>query len=51
MKLLRFQAWLAGVWTGLIVATGGLAAPSLFMVLERQMAGKGFRLGDGCLPA
>ena len=40
MKLLRFQTWLAGVWMGLIVATGGLAAPSLFMVLERELAGK-----------
>jgi hypothetical protein len=40
MKLLRFQTWLAGVWVGLIVATGGLAAPSLFMVLERELAGK-----------
>ena len=40
MKLLRFQTWLAGMWTGLIVATGGLAAPSLFTVLERELAGK-----------
>ena len=40
MKLLRFQTWLAGVWVGLIVATGGLAAPSLFMTLERELAGK-----------
>jgi hypothetical protein len=40
MKLLRFQAWLAAVWTGIILACGGLAAPSLFMVLEREMAGK-----------
>lgn len=40
MKLLRFQAWLAAVWTGMILACGGLAAPSLFMVLEREMAGR-----------
>jgi hypothetical protein len=39
MKLLRFQSWLAALWTGLIVAVGGLAAPSLFMVLDRQLAG------------
>jgi hypothetical protein len=39
MKLLRFQSWLAALWTGLIVAVGGLAAPSLFTVLDRQLAG------------
>jgi hypothetical protein len=41
MKLLRFQAWLAGLWAGMIIAVGGVAAPSLFMVLERELAGKG----------
>ena len=41
MKLLRFQAWLAGLWAGMIVAVGGVAAPSLFMVLERELAGRG----------
>ena len=41
MKLLRFQAWLAGVWAGMILAVGGVAAPSLFMALEREFAGKG----------
>lgn len=40
MKLLRFQTWLAAVWAGMMLAVGGLAAPSLFAVLERQMAGK-----------
>lgn len=40
MKLLRFQAWLAATWTGVMLAVGGLAAPSLFMVLERELAGK-----------
>ena len=41
MTLLRFQAWLAGVWAGMIIAVGGVAAPGLFMALEREMAGKG----------
>ena len=41
MKLLRFQSWLAGLWAGMVLAVGGVAAPSLFMVLEREMAGKG----------
>ncbi|TAK96700.1 MAG: DUF4149 domain-containing protein [Aquabacterium sp.] len=40
MKLLRFQSWLAATWTGVMLAVGGLAAPSLFMVLERELAGK-----------
>jgi hypothetical protein len=40
MKLLRFQTWLAGVWFGLIASAGGLAAPGLFSVLERELAGK-----------
>ncbi|HEX5312305.1 DUF4149 domain-containing protein [Aquabacterium sp.] len=40
MKLLRFQAWLAATWTGVMLAVGGVAAPSLFMVLERELAGK-----------
>lgn len=39
--LLRLQSWLAGVWAGMVIAVGGLAAPGLFMVLEREMAGKG----------
>ncbi len=41
MKLLRLQTLLGGLWAGMTVAVGGIAAPSLFMVLERQMAGKG----------
>ncbi|RTL32259.1 MAG: DUF4149 domain-containing protein [Burkholderiales bacterium] len=40
MKLLRFQAWLAAVWAGAMLAVGGLAAPSLFMVLDRHLAGQ-----------
>lgn len=39
-KLLRFQAWLAAVWAGVILAVGGIAAPALFMGLERELAGK-----------
>jgi hypothetical protein len=40
MKLLRFQAWLAATWAGVMLAVGGLAAPGLFSVLERELAGK-----------
>lgn len=40
MKLLRFQSWLAGVWAGVVMAIGGLAAPGLFSVLERELAGR-----------
>ncbi len=40
MRLQRFQSWLAAVWAGIMLAVGGLAAPSLFMVLERQLAGQ-----------
>jgi Domain of unknown function (DUF4149) len=40
-KLLRFQTWLAAAWAGMILAVGGLAAPSLFAVLERSQAGMG----------
>lgn len=39
MKLLRFQSWLAGVWAGVIIAVGAVAAPTLFATLERPMAG------------
>lgn len=41
MNWLRVQAWLAGLWAGMVVAVGGIAAPSLFAVLERQTAGQG----------
>jgi len=41
MKLLRFQSWLAGLWAGALLSIGGIAAPSLFAVLDRQLAGKG----------
>ena len=40
MTLLRFQSWLAGVWVGVALAIGGLAAPGLFSVLERELAGR-----------
>jgi len=40
MNLLRLQTCLSGVWAGLMLAVGGLAAPSLFLVLERELAGK-----------
>ena len=41
MKLLRFQSWLAGIWAGVIIAVGAVAAPTLFAMLERQVAGQG----------
>lgn len=41
MKLLRFQALLAAVWVGVIVAVGAIAAPTLFATFERQVAGTG----------
>lgn len=41
MKLLRFQAWLAAVWVGIIIAVGAVAAPTLFATFDRQIAGQG----------
>lgn len=41
MSLLRFQSWLAGVWTGLVIGVGAVAAPTLFATFERQIAGEG----------
>jgi hypothetical protein len=40
-KRLRFQAFLACAWAGVLLAVGGLSAPSLFAVLERTQAGMG----------
>lgn len=40
-KLLRLQIVLAGLWAGMILAIGGIAAPSLFAVFERPVAGQG----------
>jgi hypothetical protein len=37
----QVQGWLAGLWAGVVLALGGLAAPALFSVLERSMAGTG----------
>lgn len=40
-RILRIQSLLAGLWAGALVAIGGVAAPALFSVLERQQAGTG----------
>ncbi|MGE5453348.1 MAG: DUF4149 domain-containing protein [Acidobacteriota bacterium] len=40
-SLVRIQAWLAGLWSGSVVALGGVAAPALFSVLDAQAAGQG----------
>lgn len=40
-RVVRLQIWLAGLWAGSILAVGGIAAPSLFAVLERVHAGNG----------
>lgn len=41
MNVTRLQSLLSGLWAGLLLAVGGVAAPSLFAVLERQAAGTG----------
>ncbi|WP_375212604.1 DUF4149 domain-containing protein [Aquabacterium sp.] len=41
MNVTRLQSMLAGLWAGLLLAVGGVAAPSLFAALERQAAGIG----------
>jgi len=41
MNVLRLQSLLSAMWGGLLLAVGGLAAPSLFVVLDRQAAGTG----------
>ena len=41
LRMAQIQSWLAGVWAGVVLALGGLAAPALFSVLERSMAGTG----------
>lgn len=41
MNVVRVQSLLSGLWAGLLLAVGGVAAPSLFAVLERQAAGIG----------
>jgi hypothetical protein len=40
-RLLRLQSFVACAWAGILVAVGGVAAPSLFAVLERTQAGAG----------
>lgn len=35
----RLQVLLAALWAGILVGTGGIAAPSLFAVLDRSLAG------------
>ncbi len=37
--LSRWQALIAGLWAGMLLSIGGLAAPALFAVLERSQAG------------
>jgi hypothetical protein len=39
MLAARLSAWLSGVWTGLLLAIAGVAAPTAFAVLERAQAG------------
>jgi hypothetical protein len=39
-RLRQFAAWLAGVWTGLMVGVGFVAAPALFSTLARADAGR-----------
>lgn len=41
MNVTRLQSLLSGLWAGLLLTVGGVAAPSLFAVLERQAAGTG----------
>lgn len=41
MNVVRLQSVLSGLWAGVLLAVGGVAAPSLFAVLERQIAGTG----------
>lgn len=41
MKLQRLQTAVAGLWAGLLLGVGGVSAPSLFMVLDRPLAGLG----------
>ena len=40
-QIVRIQSLLAGLWSGALLAIGGVAAPALFSVLERQQAGTG----------
>lgn len=37
----RLQAWLAGLWAGMVLTVGFVVAPSLFAVLPSLVAGQG----------
>jgi len=39
VNALRWAAWLAGLWTGLLAAIGLMAAPTAFAALPRELAG------------
>ena len=39
MSLARIRSVLAGLWVGVLLCVGAIAAPSLFAVLERPLAG------------
>ena len=38
--LRRVGAWLAGAWAGAMLGIGGVAAPTLFLLLPRSEAGR-----------
>ncbi|MBI5334519.1 MAG: DUF4149 domain-containing protein [Burkholderiales bacterium] len=38
--LLRIRALAAGLWAGMLLSIGGLAAPTLFAMLDRAAAGR-----------
>ena len=40
MMLLRLRALLASAWAGMLLTIGGLAAPTLFALLDRAAAGR-----------
>lgn len=39
MRLLQIRSVLAGLWAGVLACVGAIAAPSLFAVLDRPLAG------------
>lgn len=41
VRTLRLQQWLSGLWAGSVVSVGAIAAPALFSVLDRSVAGQG----------
>lgn len=40
MSLLRLRAMLSGLWAGMLVTLGAVAAPTLFALLDRSTAGR-----------